>query len=63
MVAGIKGEFGTIKRPDGSTIKFEVEPHRKHNLLNGLDDIGLTMQHDDAIASYETQIKNDRPWV
>ena len=52
-----------IKRPDGSTIKFEVEPHRKHNLLNGLDDIGLTMQHDDAIASYETQIKNDRPWV
>ena len=52
-----------IKRPDGSTIKFEVEPHRKHNLLNGLDDIGLTMQHDDAIASYETQIKNNRPWV
>jgi len=52
-----------IKRPDGSTIKFEVEPHRKHNLLNGLDDIGLTMQHDDAIASYEMQIKNDRPWV
>lgn len=52
-----------IKRPDGSAIKFDVEPHRKHNLLNGLDDIGLTMQHDDAIASYETQIKNDRPWV
>ena len=52
-----------IKRPDGSTIKFQVEPHRKHNLLNGLDDIGLTMQHDDAIASYEAQVKNDRPWV
>jgi len=53
----------TIKRPDGSTVTFEVEPYRKHNLLNGLDDIGLTMQHDDAIAAYEQRVKHDRPWV
>jgi len=52
-----------VRRPDGSEIKFDVEPNRKHNLLNGLDDIGLTLEHEDSIASYESQLQTDRPWL
>ena len=42
-----------IKGPDGGTIKFEVDAFRKHCLLNGLDDIGITLSHASAIDSYE----------
>jgi 3-isopropylmalate/(R)-2-methylmalate dehydratase small subunit len=44
----------TITRPDGSVISFEVDPFRKHCLLNGLDDIGLTLEHRTAITAYES---------
>jgi 3-isopropylmalate/(R)-2-methylmalate dehydratase small subunit len=53
----------TIKGPDGGEIRFEIDPHRKHCLLNGLDDIGLTMEKSGAIASFETQMGETRPWL
>jgi 3-isopropylmalate/(R)-2-methylmalate dehydratase small subunit len=52
-----------ITRPDGSTISFEVEAFRKHRLLNGLDDIGLTMQKGAAIDAYEAKLKLSQPWL
>ena len=42
---------------------FDVEPFRKHCLLNGLDDIGLTLQHADAIREFETKRLADNPWL
>ncbi len=47
----------TIKTPKGETISFDVNEFRKHCLLNGLDDIGLTLQHEAAISSYEAAHK------
>jgi 3-isopropylmalate/(R)-2-methylmalate dehydratase small subunit len=52
-----------ITRPDGSTIKFTVDAFRRHCLLNGLDDIGLTLQHERAIGDYETRQRRDQPWL
>jgi 3-isopropylmalate/(R)-2-methylmalate dehydratase small subunit len=49
--------------PDGDTIAFEVDPFRKHCLLNGLDDIGLTLQHVDAIRAYEERRHQEAPWL
>lgn len=56
-------ETQEITRPDGEKIHFEVEPFRKHCLLNGLDDIGLTLQKEDKIASYEAKRKDTQPWL
>jgi 3-isopropylmalate/(R)-2-methylmalate dehydratase small subunit len=53
----------TITRPDGSTVAFDIDPFRKHCLLNGLDDIGLTLQKDGAIAAYEAKRRTAEPWV
>jgi len=44
-------------------VKFDIDPHRKHCLLNGLDDIGLTKQKQSKIASYEDKATAARPWV
>jgi 3-isopropylmalate/(R)-2-methylmalate dehydratase small subunit len=52
-----------IRGPDGGTITFEVDPFRKHCLLNGLDDIGLTMEKAGKIGGYEQQAKAARPWA
>ena len=52
-----------IRGPDGGTIKFEIDAHRKHCLLNGLDDIGLTMEKKPAIEGFERQVKETRPWL
>jgi 3-isopropylmalate/(R)-2-methylmalate dehydratase small subunit len=52
-----------ITAPDGTTYSFEVEAFRKHCLLNGLDDIGLTMQHVDEIKAYEQKRKIEAPWL
>ena len=60
---GIDLEAQTITRPNGETIAFDVDPFRKHCLLNGLDDIGLTLQKADAVRSYETALAADRSWV
>ncbi|MBF9032961.1 3-isopropylmalate dehydratase small subunit [Rhodobacterales bacterium HKCCE2091] len=53
----------TIQGPDGGTIHFDVDPFRKHCLLNGLDDIGLSMEKAPAIEAFETKAAQARPWV
>ncbi len=52
-----------ICTPQGDTIRFDVEAFRKHCLLNGLDDIGLTLQHVDDIRSYEAKRRQQAPWL
>ena len=52
-----------IIRPDGAAIDFEIDAFRKHCLLNGLDDIGLTLQDADAIREYEKARQQREPWV
>ncbi|WP_370254432.1 3-isopropylmalate dehydratase small subunit [Nioella sp.] len=56
-------ENQTISGPDGGTIAFEVDAFRKHCLLNGLDDIGLTMEKAASIQSFEEKATQERPWV
>ena len=52
-----------IRGPDGGTIKFDIDPHRKHCLLNGLDDIALTMAKKSKIESFEKNAADKRPWA
>jgi 3-isopropylmalate/(R)-2-methylmalate dehydratase small subunit len=52
-----------ITGPDGGTIRFEVDPWRKHCLLNGLDDIALTLEKAPAIDTFEARMGTERPWV
>jgi 3-isopropylmalate/(R)-2-methylmalate dehydratase small subunit len=52
-----------ITRPDGTVIKFDIDPFKKHCLLNGLDDIGLTMQKEKKIESFESKNKAEQPWL
>lgn len=56
-------ENQTISGPDGGTIGFEVDPFRKHCLINGLDDIGLTLEKAAAIDAFEARAAAERPWV
>ena len=56
-------EAQTITTPEGESMAFEVEEFRKHCLLNGLDDIGLTLQHVDDIRAYETRRGAEAPWL
>ena len=56
-------EAQTVICPDGRTYSFEVDAFRKHCLLNGLDDIGLTLQDADAIAAFEQKHKQSQPWL
>jgi 3-isopropylmalate/(R)-2-methylmalate dehydratase small subunit len=51
-----------IRGPDGGMVKFEIDAFRKHCLLNGLDDIGLTMAKKDKISGFEAKAKAARPW-
>jgi 3-isopropylmalate/(R)-2-methylmalate dehydratase small subunit len=53
----------TITLSDGQKISFEVDAFKKHCLLNGLDDIGLTMEKAGAITAFEAQAAQSRPWV
>ncbi|MDH3582139.1 MAG: 3-isopropylmalate dehydratase small subunit [Hyphomicrobiales bacterium] len=53
----------TVLGPDGKSDSFEVDPFRKHCLINGLDDIGLTMQNEEAITRHEASLAAGRPWV
>jgi 3-isopropylmalate/(R)-2-methylmalate dehydratase small subunit len=52
-----------IRGPDGGVVKFDIDAHRKHCLLNGLDDIGLTMVKGDKIESFEQKSKAARAWA
>jgi len=53
----------TVTTPSGAVYKFEVDMSRKHNLLNGLDDIGLTMQKQDSIKLFEARHQASQPWL
>ncbi|MEH6476655.1 MAG: 3-isopropylmalate dehydratase small subunit [Sneathiella sp.] len=52
-----------IKGPDGGTLSFELDPFRKHCLLNGLDDIGLTLEKGEKVDSFEAQQRLSQPWL
>lgn len=52
-----------VSTPAGNDFTFEIDPFRKGNLLNGLDDIGLTLQHVDKIDAYEVKHKQLYPWL
>ncbi|MGD8785376.1 MAG: 3-isopropylmalate dehydratase small subunit [Thioalkalispiraceae bacterium] len=56
-------EKQVIIKADGDEIKFDVDEFRKHCLINGLDDIGLTLQHVDEIRAYEEKRKQQAPWL
>jgi len=53
----------TVTTSDGQSFPFDLDPFRRHCLLNGLDDIGLTMEKAPAIDAYEAQMAQSRPWV
>ncbi len=52
-----------IRGPDGGVVTFEIDPERKEKLLNGLDDIGLTMVKQPEIATFEAKSSEARPWA
>ena len=52
-----------ISRPNGATISFEIDPFRKECLLNGLDDIGITLEKSEMIGSYEKKRSSSLPWL
>ena len=56
-------EAQTIKGPDGGTLHFDIDPSRKHTLLEGLDDIAMTLKEDTAISGFEKQMHDSRPWL
>lgn len=56
-------ERQVVVRPNGEEIPFNVDPFRRHCLINGLDDIGLTLEHKDAIATYEANMPSWQPKI
>jgi 3-isopropylmalate/(R)-2-methylmalate dehydratase small subunit len=56
-------EAQEIRGPDGDAIHFDIDPFRKRCLMEGLDDIGLTMERADAIAAFEQASRVQRPWA
>jgi 3-isopropylmalate/(R)-2-methylmalate dehydratase small subunit len=56
-------ERQTISTPDGATVGFEIDPFKKHCLLNGLDEIGLTLERADRIADFEAGRRASQPWL
>jgi len=56
-------EAQTVTTPGGSRFSFEIDEFRKYRLLNGLDDIGLTLQHQEAIKAYEERRRSEAPWL
>ncbi|MBK1673819.1 3-isopropylmalate dehydratase small subunit [Ectothiorhodospira shaposhnikovii] len=53
----------TVVTPSGASFPFQVDPFRRHCLLNGLDDIGLTLQHGEDIRAYEARRRTEAPWL
>jgi 3-isopropylmalate/(R)-2-methylmalate dehydratase small subunit len=53
----------TVTTPDGESFAFEVDPERKHRLVNGLDDIGLSLRFTEKIKAYEERRKQEAPWL
>lgn len=61
MVVDLENQH--IQTSDGEVINFDVDQHRKHCLINGLDDIGLTLEKVTSIDAFETQMAQSTPWV
>ena len=62
-IISIDLEKQEIKGPDGGTVTFEVDAFRKQCLLNGWDDIGLTLRNEGKVTSFEQQQKTQTPWI
>jgi len=62
-IVSIDLEKQEVRGPDGGCVKFDIDPYRKQCLLNGWDDIGLTLRHTDAITNYESRRKLETPWL
>jgi 3-isopropylmalate/(R)-2-methylmalate dehydratase small subunit len=60
---GIDLDKQIITRPDGSIVHFDIDPFRKHCMLNGLDDVGITLQKEKSIAEFETRRRARQPWL
>jgi 3-isopropylmalate/(R)-2-methylmalate dehydratase small subunit len=56
-------ETQTVTTPFQDRFEFEIDPFRKHCLLNGVDEIGLTLKSSDAISAYESKLAADKPWL
>lgn len=56
-------EAQTVTTPSGEAFAFDIDPFRKHCLLEGLDEIGLTLQHADEIRAYEARRRREAPWL
>jgi 3-isopropylmalate/(R)-2-methylmalate dehydratase small subunit len=56
-------ETQTVTTPFQDRFAFEIDPFRKHCLLNGVDEIGLTLQSSEAISAYESKLAADKPWL
>ncbi|MBK6632211.1 MAG: 3-isopropylmalate dehydratase small subunit [Betaproteobacteria bacterium] len=56
-------EAQKVTTPSGESFAFDITPHRKHCMLNGLDEIGLTLQHADEIKAFEAKHKAVQPWL
>ena len=52
-----------VEKPDGDVYKFDIDPFRKYCLVNGLDDIGLTLRHAEKIRAFEEKRKSEQPWL
>jgi 3-isopropylmalate/(R)-2-methylmalate dehydratase small subunit len=56
-------EQQTVTTPKGESFSFVIDPFRKHCLVNGLDEIGLTLAHADKIRAFENQRRAEQPWL
>jgi 3-isopropylmalate/(R)-2-methylmalate dehydratase small subunit len=56
-------EQQSVTTPGGEVFKFQIDPFRKHSMMNGLDEIGLTLQHADKIKAFEANRRNEQPWL
>ncbi|MDP2123129.1 MAG: 3-isopropylmalate dehydratase small subunit, partial [Parvibaculum sp.] len=56
-------EAQEIRGPDGGVIQFDIDPFRKHCMLNGLDGVGLTLQKVEKIAGFEKKLEAEQPWL
>jgi 3-isopropylmalate/(R)-2-methylmalate dehydratase small subunit len=52
-----------VTTPGGESFRFEIDPFRKHCIMNGFDDIGLTLTHADEIRTFEEKHKQAQPWL
>jgi 3-isopropylmalate/(R)-2-methylmalate dehydratase small subunit len=56
-------EDQSVTTPSGESFKFDIDPFRKHCIMNGLDDIGLTLEHADEIRAFERKHRREQPWL